>query len=564
MSKRLRAVAMAIAISLSVMAGASTAAAQNAAPPIVTISQGALAGLRDANGTESFKGIPYAAAPVGDLRWKPPIAAAGWSGTRDATAFGASCIQPLAPAKGLYSDNPDKMSEDCLSLNVWRPANARKLPVIVWIYGGALWFGSSAEPIYDGGNFAAHGVVFVSFNYRLGPLGWMALPELSAESPQGVSGNYGLLDQIAALKWVRDNVAAFGGDPGNVTIMGESAGALSASYLLSSPLARGLFQKAIVESPNARSFPELKRPDHGLPSAEQIGTALERALGAGNLKELRAIDAQRLTNVVERTRYRAEGTIDGWALPRQIVEVFDRGEEAHVPLLAGFNSGEVQSQPLSLVPEPPSPQAYEKVIKAKYGDLAPAFLKQYPSSDVHASTLATLRDAIYGWSAERLVRKEVEAGVPAYLYVFDHDYAAARAMGLRAFHASEVPFVFGHIGADAGLPPNWPHPDGAEDRALSDAMMSYWVSFARTGTPQAAGEPAWPTFQPGKHYMLFDRTPVASVDPYPGMYELNEETVARRRRAGDQPWFVNVGAAAIPAIPGPAPDTSADKRGGTP
>jgi para-nitrobenzyl esterase len=267
---------------------------------------------------------------------------------------------------------------------------------------------------------------------------------------------------------------------------------------------------------------------------------------------------------VERAGYRAEGTIDGWALPHQIVEVFDRGEEAHVPLLAGFNGGEVQSQRLTFEPEPSTAQDYEQAIKAKYGDLAPAFLKQYPSSDIHASTLAAMRDAIYGWSAERMVRKEAEAGVPSYLYVFNHDYAAAHAMNLRGFHASEVPFVFGHIGADAALPPNWPHPDGAEDRALSNAMMNYWVSFARTGTPQASGEPQWRTFLPGKNYMLFDRTPVASADPYPGMYALNEEVVARRRRAGDQQWFVNVGAAAMPAIPGPASDATGDKRGGTP
>jgi para-nitrobenzyl esterase len=563
MSKKLLPITVAIAMSFGVMAE-TPASAADSAQIRVTTSQGVLAGQREANDVESFKDIPYAVAPVGELRWKAPVPAGNWAGVRDASAFGASCIQPIVPGKGLYTDNPEKMSEDCLSLNVWRPAHAHGLPVVVWIYGGALWFGASAEPIYDGGNFAARGVVFVSFNYRLGPLGWLALPALSAESPHGVSGNYGLLDQIAALKWVRSNIAAFGGDPDNVTIMGESAGALSVSYLLSSPLARGLFQKAIAESPNNRSFPELKQAAHGLPSAEQIGTKLASALGAGDLKSLRAMDAEHLTVGMALSGYRAQGTIDGWALPRQIVETFDRGEEAHVPLLAGFNSGEVQSQKLNLAEEPQTREAYEQKIQANYGDLAPAFLKQYPGDDIHASTLATLRDAIYGWSAERMVRKEADVGMPVYLYVFDHDYAAARARNLRAFHASEVPFVFGHVGPDAKLPPNWPRPEGAEDAALSNAMMDYWVSFARTGKPQAAGEPVWQTFIPGKNYMRFDRTPVASTDPYPGMYTLNEEVVSRRRRAGNQQWFNNVGVAGTPVIPAQQPDATGGKPGGTP
>ncbi|HUB85993.1 MAG TPA: carboxylesterase family protein [Rhizomicrobium sp.] len=563
MLKRLLPAMLAMVVSLGVTAGTSADAA-GSAQILVTTSQGVLAGARDANGTQSFKGIPYAAPPIGDLRWKPPAPAADWTGVRDAKAFGASCIQPVAPAKGLYSDNPEKMSEDCLTLNVWRPAHAKKLPVIVWIYGGALWFGGSAEPMYDGANFAARNVVFVSINYRLGPLGWLALPELSSESAHGVSGNYGLLDQIAALKWIRDNIAAFGGDPDDITIMGESAGALSVSYLLSSPLAQGLFQKAIAESPNARSFPELKQADHGLPSAEQTGLRLEKALGAGDLKSLRAMDAQRLTMEVAMAGYRAQGTIDGWALPHQIVETFDRGEENRVPLLAGFNSGEVQSQRLEISSEPSTPAAYEQAIKAQYGDLASDYLKQYPADDIDASTLASLRDAIYGWAAERMVRKEASVGMPAYLYVFDHDYAAAHARNLRAFHASEVPFVFGQIGPDAKLPPNWPRPEGAEDAALSNAMMDYWVSFARTGKPAATGEPAWQTFIPGKHYMRFDRTPVASVDPYPGMFTLNEEVVSRRRQAGDQQWFNNVGVAATPAIPGPSSGAASDTKGGTP
>lgn len=525
------------------VAGNGTALAAETPRPVVTISQGALAGQTGANGAEIFKGIPYAKPPIGDLRWKPPIAAATWKGTRDASAFGASCMQPSYPSSSIYADKLESMSEDCLTLNVWKPPHAHKAPVIVWIYGGSLAFGSSAEPFYDGGNFAARDVVFVSFNYRLGPLGWLALPALSKESAHGVSGNYGLLDQIAALKWVRANIARFGGDPDNVTIMGESAGALSVTYLLSSPLARGLFQKAIAQSPNMRSFPELKRANHGLPSAEDIGAKLQKALGASDLKAMRAVDPKALIMAALKARFRPEGTIDGYALPHQIVDIFDRGEQAHVPLIAGFNSGEIKSMRALLPPAPATPATYEREIRKRYGDLTPAFLKLYPGDDMTASRLATVRDALFGWAAERMVRKQA-ADMPAYLYLFDHAYPAASEKDLRAFHASEVPFVFGQVGPEAKLPPNWPRPDGAGDIAMSDAMIGYWTSFARTGIPTAAGQPAWPSFTPGKHYMKFDAKPVASTDLYPGMYALNEEVMSRRRAAGNQQWFFNVGLAA--------------------
>ena len=215
-----------------------------------------------------------------------------WTGTRDAEAFGPSCVQPPVPAVSIYYDPPQATSEDCLTLNVWAPADATRAPVIVWIHGGSLRIGGSAEPLFDGANFARRGIVFVSINYRLGVLGWLAHPALSAESPHRASGNYGLLDQIEALRWVRANVAAFGGDAGNVTIMGESAGALSVAYLLVSPLARGLFDKAILESANIRAFPELERPAFGLDPAEQTGLALAAGVGADDLARL-AVDGCR-------------------------------------------------------------------------------------------------------------------------------------------------------------------------------------------------------------------------------------------------------------------------------
>ncbi|MBN9591992.1 MAG: carboxylesterase family protein, partial [Alphaproteobacteria bacterium] len=242
--------------------------------------------------------------------------------------------------------------------------------------------------------------------------------------------------------------------------------------------------------------------------------------------------------------FRAQGTIDGYALPHQIVEIFDRGEQAHVPLIAGFNTGEIETLRMLLPKPPASRAAYEQEIRKRYGDLAPAFLKLYPGDDIAASMRATVRDGIFGWAAERMVRKQAAARVPAYLYLFDHDYRAAREKGLRAFHASELPFVFGQVGSQAKLPPNWPRPDGADDTKLSDAMMNYWTSFARNGVPTAPGQPSWPRFAPGKRTMLFGNQPTESHDLYPGMYRLHKEWVSRRRHAGNQQWFFNVGLAA--------------------
>ncbi|WP_262692728.1 carboxylesterase/lipase family protein [Kordiimonas aestuarii] len=506
---------------------------------VVTISQGALAGEAE-DGVNVFKGIPYAQPPVGARRWKAPVAAESWDKVRTAADFGPSCTQPPLPPSSIYADEPEEMSEDCLSLNVWAPAGVSDAPVIVWIHGGALQRGSSASPMYDGSNFARRGVVFVSLNYRLGVFGWLAHPELSAASPHQVSGNYGLLDQIEALKWVRENIAAFGGNPDNVTIMGESAGALSVSYLLASPQAHGLFAKAIAESANIRAVPELKTPAHGLLSAEAFGALLASKVGADSLEALRAMDANTLALAAMKARFWAQGTVDGLVLPKQVVDTFDAGEQAQVPLLAGFNSGEVRSQAMFLPPIPATPDAYVAEITKRYHDLAPAFLAIYPPADMRESMLATLRDAIYGWAGERMVKQQAEAGFRSYLYIFDHCDAASAARDLCAFHASELPYVFGQIGVGADLPVNWPKPSGDADEALSQAMMNYWVSFARTGSPSSAGQAKWQPYGEAEAYMRFAHQPIASNDPVAGMFEMQEELVRRRRATGQQ-WFINVG-----------------------
>ncbi|ASK35286.1 carboxylesterase [Alcanivorax sp. N3-2A] len=515
-----------------------------AARPEVEVRQGRLAGTY-AGDLSVFKGIPYAAPPVGERRWREPAAAEAWQGVRDASEFGPACVQPEVAETSLYRDPLPSMSEDCLTLNVWAPNDTTDLPVIVWIHGGSLRIGGSAQPMFDGARLAQAGAVIVSINYRLGVLGWLALAELSAESAQGVSGNYGLLDQIQALRWVRDNIDRFGGDPDNVTIMGESAGAFSVSFLLTSPPARGLFQKAISESANTRSLPMLATVANGLPSAQQHGEAVMEEAGVNNLSELRALDADQLVAIGQQAGFSPEGTIDGWALPDQLVAVFDAGEQARVPLLAGFNEGEVRSQRALIAPPAADEASYENTITELYGDLAGDFLALYPASDMDYSTMATARDAIYGWATERMVRKQTEVGVPAYLYRFDHCYPAARERDLCAFHASELPFVFGQVGEQARLSENWPRPDGEEQRELSEAMIDYWVSFAATGQPAHAGAAQWNQYGTDENYLRFADQPIADTDLQPGMFELQEEVVRRRRLAGQQ-WFINVGLLANP------------------
>ena len=486
-----------------------------------------------------FRGIPYAQAPLRARRWTPPATLAPWTGVRKATAFGPACVQPKVANAGIYTNPPPAMSEDCLTLNIWAPKEAKAAPVVVWIHGGALLSGYSHEPMYDGAKMAARGVIVVSINYRLGVLGYLAHPELSAESAQGISGNYGLLDQVAALDWVKRNITAFGGDPANVTIAGESAGALSVMYLMASPNARGLSHKAIAQSAYMVSAPELKATRHGMPSAESAGTTIATAMGAGDLAALRAIPAEKLTADAAAKGFGPWGTIDGKVLPRQLVEVWDRGEQAPVPLIAGFNQGEIRSLRMLAPPVPASAAVYEATIRARYGDLADAFLAQYPSNALGESVIAATRDALYGWTSVRLAIGQTAIRQPAYLYFFDHGYPAADDNGLHAFHASEIPYVFG---TPDKTPPYWPKvPDTLSDRRTSDTMLSYWTSFARTGTPVAKGAPAWQPYGAQANYMAFVATPQARRTLLPGMFALHEASVCRRRAAGDAPWNWNTG-----------------------
>lgn len=538
MTVRSRLVASAVAVLFTVSAVASE--------PVVRAPAGAVKGQSEGS-VNAFKGLPYAQPPVGAARWKPPVEMPAWSDVRDATKFGAACIQPKARSGSIYAWDLGAVGEDCLFLNVWAKQGATNAPVMVWIHGGALTTGSGSEPMYDGAKLAERGVVVVSINYRLGVFGYLALSQLSAESQQAISGNYGLLDQIEALRWVNKNIAAFGGDPSNVTIAGESAGALSVMYLMTAPPARGLFHKAIAQSAYMISMPELKQTRFGEQPAEAIGARIVTAAGAKDMAALRAMDPQQLMATAAGAGYFPLGTVDGKVLPRQLVEVFDRGEQAPVPILAGFNSGEIRSLRFLAPPVPSSAAAYETAIRDRYADLADAFLRLYPKTPLEESLLATTRDALYGWTSERLVRKQTTLGQRSFLYLFDHGYPAAEAAGMHAFHASELPYLFGTA---SRTPPLWPKvPSTPTETKLSEAMIQYWTSFMRSATPAADNQDRWPAYGSTRAHMTFGSEPRAGTHLMPGMYELNEQVVCRRRVNGTQSWNWNVGIVAPPLPP---------------
>jgi len=314
-----------------------------------------------------------------------------------------------------------------------------------------------------------------------------------------------------------------------------------------SPEARGLFAKAIAESSYMIAMPSLKVSRYGWPSAEESGLKIAAALHASDIAALRAMSPGKLTDAAAAAQFGPWGTVDGHVLTEQMVTAFDKGDEAHVPILAGFNSGEIRSLTVLAPAIPKSAAGYAAAIRAHYGDLAPEFLRLYPASDMKESILATTRDGLYGWTAERLVRKQTALGLPSYLYLFDHGYPAEDEADLHGFHASELPYVFGTFDA---TPPLWPRvPAEPREVALSQAMLDYWTSFARDGKPQATHEPDWPAFGSVGAYMHFTGTPHPDARLMPGMYRLNEEVVCRRMAAGNQPWGWNVGLWAPPLPP---------------
>ncbi len=434
-----------------------------------------------------FKGIPYAAPPVGDLRWKPPQPVLPWTGVRPADKFGPAPLQISRAGDMFFRDA--EPSEDCLTLNVWTPAPdaAAKLPVMVWIYGGGFMGGASSEPRQDGANLAKKGVVVVSMNYRLGIFGFFTHPELAAESPHGASGNYGLLDQTAALDWVQRNIAAFGGDPKHVTIFGESAGSMSVSAQMASPLSKNLFQGAIGQSGAVlgRSLDATDREQH-----ETDGVKFAESVGAESLAALRAKPADELVQASKAKGMPRFGpVVDGWFFPKSPADTFAAGEQAHVPLLAGWNAHE------SGTPESnhTTPAAFTEQARQKFGEEADKFLALYPAAtdaETHASASAFAGDQFIAFGTWKWLEAQNRVGgLPVYRYRFDHAPPSPAGQPSRgAHHAADIEYVFDNL-ASKDLP------FVEADRHLADLMATYWTNFAKTGNPNGPGLPTWPRYE---------------------------------------------------------------------
>ena len=467
--------------------------AAESAPQIKTRS-GMIEGKDDGT-VRAFLGIPYAAPPVGDLRWKPPMPAAKWDGVRKATDFGSHCLQGKVFGDMVFHD--PGASEDCLSLNIWAPAKASsvRLPVMVWIYGGGFVSGTTSEGRQDGSHLAQQGVIVVSMNYRLGLFGFLVLPELAKESGRNSAGNYGLLDQLAALHWVHDNIAAFGGDPENVTIFGESAGSFSVSAQMASPLAKGLFQKAIGESGAAFSRSGLSF-DSVAAREEKDSKLITEKLGTHTLAELRAMPADKVLEPFippQSHGFDFGPDIDGYFLPEAVSAIFAAGKQNDVPLLAGWNHDE-NSFAIVFNPQKPTAESMKAMAEKDFGDKAGEFLKLYPTdTDEHVlrSAIDYASDTFISLSTCDWLEAQSKTGKdPIYRYRFDLALPSNNPNGpkLGAYHSSEIEYVFGQLDSKAGVP--W----RAEDRQLSELMQKYWTNFARSGDPNGPGLPTWPKY----------------------------------------------------------------------
>lgn len=452
-----------------------------AQPTPVKVKEGLIQGAAE-NGLSIYKGIPFAAPPVGELRWRAPQPAAKWDGIRMADKFAPEPIQGAAPFSG--------KSEDCLYLNVWSPAKSPgdKIPVLVWIYGGAFNFGGTAEAAYNGEKLAEKGVVLVSIAYRVGQLGFLVHPELSAESPNHVSGNYGLLDMIAALKWIKENIAAFGGDPDKVTIFGESAGGIAVSMLCASPLAKGLFTGAISESGGSfgptRSTTYPGENMKTLHDAEVAGEAYVKGAGFSSVAGLRKVDADKLPGI----RGLAWPIVDGWAIPDDQHKLYEAGKYNNTPTLVGYNSDEGAS-----FSPPKTPEDYITAVKNRYGKFADELIRAYPpGTGTVAKTARDLtRDAAFGWQTWSWATLQADKGKSkVFYYYFDQhpEYPVGSPReGYGSPHAQEVAYVFGTL--DASSPQT-----SKTDLEISDVMSTYWTNFAKYSDPNGVGVPNWPAF----------------------------------------------------------------------
>jgi para-nitrobenzyl esterase len=498
--------------------------AQQPAP--VKVAEGLLQGMFE-NGLTVYKGIPFAAPPVGNLRWKAPQPAVQWQGVKQAIKFAPAPMQGGNPLSG--------KSEDCLYLNVWSPAKSSndRLPVLVWIYGGGFSFGSTSEPVYNGEELAKKGVILVSIAYRVGQLGFLAHPELSAESPDHISGNYGLLDQIAGLEWIQKNITAFGGDPKKVTIFGESAGGISVSMLCASPLAKGLFRGAISES--GGSFGPTRPTTYPgenmktLQQAEVEGLKYVQQTQATSISELRKLSADKILSGFGMGG--AWPIVDGYVIPDDQHKLYEAGKYNDIPVLIGYNSDEGASFSHERTPE-----EYMNGVKTRYGKFADELIKAYPTGEntVPKTARDLMRDAAFGWQTWSWARLQSKTGKSnVFYYYFDQhsDYpeGSSRA-GYGSPHGQDVAYVFNQL--NAADPQT-----SKSDIEISDAMSTYWTNFAKYGNPNGSGLPQWPAFSDANPVLMyFKQTPHTGPVPSAKSLEVLDSYFEWRRTPEGAAW----------------------------
>lgn len=511
----------------------------------VTTAQGKVVGaLDEATGVYSFKGIPFAAPPVGDLRWKAPQPVEAWDGIRQAVGFGPRPMQ--LPIFGSMNFRSNRMSEDCLYLNVWTtdPSNNAQLPVLVYFYGGGFMAGDGSEPRYDGTQMARRGIVALTVNYRLNVFGFFAHPELSAESPQQCSGNYSYLDQQAALLWVRDNIAAFGGDPDRVTIAGESVGSISVNAQMVSPLSKNLIAGAIGASGGLGAM-----PPRSLDETEQVGLDFAKKVGARSLADLRAMPAQKLLEATERMEPQDfPSVLDGYFFPNSPFEILAAGEGAHVPLMVGWNSEEMPYVAL-LGNRRPTPENYAAVVRDLYGGHADEVLRLYPGTtmeQVEQSATELAGDRFLVHSTWKWADEHRRTGSPVYRYYYAHprppmrpemgDAVAGLAGGVirdaeaaedaivmppakGAAHSADIEYAMGNLATNEVYA--WTE----EDEQVSELMQGYYANFVKTGDPNGPGLPVWPRANEGPEmrYMVWDVQPQVMVDQNRERYAFHDQ-----------------------------------------